>query len=92
MTDDIEVMDRIAMTKERIRQRAIELRKDNLSNGLTFMVFSEDLPDGQSYLEYPDGHIEIAGLAENGDEMNLVSIRTLTEFETIRVRKEHRLQ
>lgn len=49
MTDDIEVMDRIAMTKERIRQRAIELRKDNLSNGLTFMAFSEDRPDGQSY-------------------------------------------
>lgn len=57
-----------------------------------YRKFSLNLPDGQSYLEYPDGHIEIAGLVENGDEMNLVSIRTLTEFETIRVRKEHGLQ
>lgn len=43
-------------------------------------------------IEYPDGHIEIASLVENRDEMNLFSIRTLTEFETIRVRKEHGLQ
>ena len=41
-------------------KRIKSLRKEKLSQGLPFMINSEDLPSYQCYLEYPDGSIKIA--------------------------------
>lgn len=62
------------------------LRKSKLSAGKPFMINSDDLPSGQSYLEYPDGTIRIVKvsadsrsftmLAElDGDQAKIVRIR-----------------
>ena len=41
-------------------KRIKSLRKEKLSQGLPFMINSDELPSYQCYLEYPDGSIKIA--------------------------------
>lgn len=41
-------------------KRIKALRKEKHSQGLPFMINSDELPSYQCYLEYPDGSIKIA--------------------------------
>ena len=91
MTEVIAIRDRIAATSERLRQATINLRNDNFKKGFSFMILSENLPDGEAYLEFPDGHIELTGIEELGNNIKLISIRTLSAIEEQLVRKEHGL-
>lgn len=50
------------------------LRKEKLQKGHTFMINSSKLPEGQCYIEHPDGLIELVTLS-----------RSQKDFETVRV-------
>lgn len=78
----------VARINERLRQRTLELRIDNFSKGLSFMIFSDDLADGECYLEYPDGDIELRRLSDRDDVLENLYVRTLTQSEADQVRKE----
>lgn len=54
-------MELLASNKNKYAIKRIKsLRKEKLSQGLPFMINSDDLPPYQCYLEYPDGSIKIA--------------------------------
>ena len=54
------------------------LRKEKLNSGNTFMINSGSLPEGQCYLEHPDGTIELVTLS-----------RSKSDFETVRKLSNH---
>ena len=49
----------IAAKKEQYINTIKVLRAKNFSNNLPFLILSENLPEGQVYREFPDGHIEL---------------------------------
>ena len=56
----------IALQYKRVSEVTRGLRKRNLNNNLPFLILSGDLPEGQAYREFPDGHIEIQEVIEDG--------------------------
>jgi hypothetical protein len=65
------------------------LRKQNLADGLPFMINSNDLPPGQCYLEYPDGSIQLVTLAQN--KRDFVLIQELSSQESTALRHRFNL-
>jgi len=49
------------------------LRQNKLSAGKPFMINSDDLPSGQSYLEYPDGIICIVKVSTNSRAFTIMA-------------------
>jgi hypothetical protein len=68
-----------------------ELRNRKLGQGMPFLILSEDLPEGQSYLEYADGRIELQEVYEEGDLLKSKVIRQLDRSEVIDVRLKNGL-
>lgn len=66
-----------------------QLRVDKLTNGLTFMINSKDLPSNECYLEYPDGHISLVTLTNS--RRDFLEIRSLSKAEAIALRKKYNL-
>ena len=66
-----------------------KLRLDNLRNGHPFMINAKDLPNRQSYLEYPDGSMHLVELSASG--MEFISIRVLSSDESSELRKRFNL-
>jgi len=62
----------------------VELRKTKLASGKPFMINSDDLPSKQSYMEYPDGTINIVTISPN--ERSFIVIRKLSAGEAQQVR------
>lgn len=60
------------------------LRKQKLSSGQPFLINSENLPEKQSYLEYPDNSIKIVSVASGGKSFTEVRKLSLTEANAIR--------
>lgn len=76
-----------AVTQTKNAQKEIKaLRKRRLSEGLTFMINSESLPQGQCYLEYPDGSMVIAEANSKESDFNI--IEALDGFEINKIKKE----
>ena len=48
------------------------LRKEKLSQGVPFMINSENLPTYQCYLEYPDGSIKIVEANSKGLDFKII--------------------
>ena len=65
------------------------LRRQKLAKGLPFMINAKELPSNQCYLEYPDGTIQLASLAENKRDFNLV--RQLSPLEAKQLRMKFKL-
>lgn len=65
------------------------LRKKELEAGNTFMINSKDLPAKQSYLEYPDGSINVVTVAP--DSRSFVSLRKLSSAQAQAVRRRFNL-
>jgi hypothetical protein len=63
------------------------LRKSKLSQGSPFMINSNLLPEGQCYLEYPDGVIKLVAIKEN----DFAVINQLSETESTQLRKKYKL-
>ena len=67
------------------------LRSRNFSKNLPFLILSEQLPDGQVYREFPDGHIELQEVFADGAKFKSKVIKVLKAPEADRVRKEYGL-
>jgi hypothetical protein len=87
----METTDTIAAMNSRILAATIQLREDALNKGNPFMMFSENLPSGEAYLEYPDGHIEITKIDEEDEGNKMKSVKTLSKVEADKVRYEYGL-
>jgi hypothetical protein len=85
----MESTDTIEALNQRILARTIELREDNFRKGFPFMMFAKELSEGEAYLEYSDGHIELTRLEEKGDDMVSKVVKTLSKEEADRFRAEY---
>jgi len=54
-------------------------------------MLSNNLPHGQSYLEFPDGEIIVHEVFLKGSAIGTRTIRTLSSEEAYQIRKEYRL-
>ena len=63
------------------------LRDSKLSTGKPFMINSDELPSGQSYLEYPDGRVCIVEVSANS--RSFVVLDTLNAKQAASVRFRH---
>lgn len=63
------------------------LRNSKLSAGKPFMINSDELPSGQSYLEYPNGKVYIVEVS--ADSRSFVVLDTLSAHEGDSVRLRH---
>jgi len=64
------------------------LRNRNFSNNLPFLILSDELPDGQGFYEFADGHIEIQEVYTIEADIETRFIRRLTDAEANRVREQ----
>lgn len=67
------------------------LRFENFSKKLPFLMLSENLPNGQSYLEFPDGKIIIHKVFSQGSTTSTRTGRTLSSKEADKIRKQYGL-
>lgn len=81
----------IALQDKRVTAATKALREKNLGKGLPFLILSEELPEGQAYREFPDGHIEIQEITEDGADLGSKLVRTLTKAEVVSFRVKHGL-
>jgi hypothetical protein len=66
-----------------------DLRKTKLKSGKTFMIYSDELPKNQSYLEYPDNSIKVVSVGTNLRSFTIVKELTLKQASGIR--RKHNL-
>jgi hypothetical protein len=81
----------IALQDKRVSEVTRALRQRNLNNNLPFLILSEDLPEGQAYREFPDGHIEIQEITEDGADLKSKLVRNLTRAEVVDFRLKNGL-
>ena len=66
-----------------------KLRNDDLNQGYCFMMFDENLPEGEAYYEYPDGCIRVEKLDKHNIKIPRKVIKLLNKNETAAVREKH---
>jgi hypothetical protein len=66
-----------------------KLRHNDLTEGHCFMIFDDDLPDGQAYYEYPDGRIAVEQLNHDNLDLPRIVIRELTAGEVDMLKQRH---
>ncbi|WP_304062854.1 hypothetical protein [Pedobacter glucosidilyticus] len=59
-------------------------REQKLNSGKPFMINSPELPDKQSYLEYPNHSIKLVSLSSDGKTLKVIKELSLHEAETLR--------
>jgi len=62
------------------------LRKNKLSVGKPFMINSDNLPSGQSYLEYPDGTIRIVKVSADSRSFTILGELDADQAKAVRIR------
>lgn len=65
------------------------LRREQLTEGFSFMINDDGLPSGQCYLEQPDGSVQLVELATNGRDFD--SVRELSAQESDNLRAKYGL-
>ena len=63
------------------------LRANNFSKDLPFLILSENLPEGQVYKEFADGRIEIQEVASAGKKFSTRVIKVLKGMQADSIRK-----
>jgi len=81
----------IALQEKRVSEVTRALRQRNLDNNLPFLILSADLPEGQAFREFPDGHIEIQEIMDDGANLKSKLIRRLTKAEIVDFRLKNGL-
>ena len=66
-----------------------EIRANDFKNGMPFMMLSKNLPEGQAYFEFPDGHFEVQEVLTIGVNYEFKGLRVLTNEEVSRLRIEY---
>ena len=64
------------------------LRRRKLLNGDFFMINVDELPEGQCYIEYPDGSIVVAALSSTGKDFDILKQLSTEESNFIREQNE----
>ena len=82
--NDFEILSKIGT------DAVLRLRKTKLAAGQTFMINSNELSSKESYLEYPDGTINIVTVAP--DSRSFLVIRKLSDEEAQSIRTKFDLQ
>ena len=77
---ELEILEHIGTTAVR------RLRESKLSAGKPFMINSDDLPSGQSYLEYPDGTIRIVKVSADSHSFTILAELDADKAKTVRIR------
>jgi hypothetical protein len=67
------------------------LRANNFSRNLPFLILSNKLPKGQVYKEYSDGRIEIQEISSAGKKFKVKVLKTLPIKEADLVRIDYGL-
>lgn len=65
------------------------LRKQKFAKGLPFMINSRDLPQNESYLEYPDGRMVIIRMSDSLH--NFIIVREISKEMSISIRHHYHL-
>jgi len=63
-----------------------DLRRQKLSTGNFFMINTPELPDGQCYIEYPDGSIILATLSSEQKDFKTIKALSVAESNFLRTR------
>jgi len=79
----------LALKEKKYLNTIKTLRLKNFSNNLPFLMLSENLPDGESYLEFPDGEIIVHEVFLEGKVIRTRTIRMLSSEEVDQIRKEY---
>ncbi len=79
MTDEITQEDKYTAT-------ILGIRKANFERNIPFLILSDDLPDGQAYREFNDGHIEIQEVYTEGANIKSKLVRILSRIEADKIR------
>lgn len=61
-----------------------DLRKLKLAQGQVFMINSRSLPQGECYLEYPDGNIRLATISSSKIDFSIIRDLSAAEVSIIR--------
>ncbi len=85
------VTDSMPDRKEKYLLTIKKLRAVNFSRDLPFLILSDQLPDGQVYREYPDGHIELQEVFLTGTRFQYKLIHTVADVEADRIRQAYGL-
>ncbi len=76
--------------RKQLEQRGLlavqHIRRETLEQGHPFMINTDKLPNGQCYLEFPDGTIQVFTICPIHNDFKLV--RELTPQEQSSVRKK----
>jgi hypothetical protein len=81
----------IATKREKYINTVKELRLKDFHNDQPFLMLSDNLPEGQVYQEFRDGHIELQEVFSVGSNYGFKTIRVLTSVEADIVRKDYGL-
>jgi hypothetical protein len=77
------------MLEARANDAIRKLRKQKLSQGIPFMINSDELPTYQCYLEYPDGNIKL--VTASNETLDFKVVRLLNSRERKRLRHKYNL-
>ncbi len=70
---------------ERLANQAIKnLREKKLSDGLTFMINSDNLPPNQCYIEHPEGYISLVVLSSKINDFKVIEKYSVEKSDQIR--------
>jgi hypothetical protein len=69
-----------------------QIRASNFKRNLPFLILSEELPEGQMYLEFPDGRIEIQQMAPGEPSFQFDVVKALPSAEADEIRKTYGLR
>lgn len=63
-----------------------DLRRQQLSSGLPFMINSSELSTNQCYLEFPNGSIKLVSINTSGNDFDTIRVLTSKEANALRQR------
>ena len=66
-----------------------EIRTTDFENGRPFMMLSGNLPEGQAYFEFPDGHFEVQEVLTIGVNYDFKSLGVLGDEAINALRKKY---
>lgn len=81
----------LAEKEKKYLETARAVREKNFNEGNPFLMLSDDLPEGESYWDYPDGRIEIQRVVVVGNKIEYIVVKELGKDEANKVRGEHGL-
>ena len=84
-----EVEYEIASQDKKFAATIDRLRKRNFGRNLPFLILSNELPEGQGFYEFADGHIEVQQVYTVGADIETKFVRRLSDAEANKIREKY---